>query len=55
LPSGEARPVDLQDRDVRQRVLAEDLGGEIAPVARGHHDLLGALSHVLVGDHEAVR
>jgi len=52
---GEAPPVDLEDRDVGQRVLTEDLCREVTPVARRHDDLLGALSHVLVGDHEAVR
>src|SRR2546430_657454 len=51
----EARRVQLQHRDVRERVLPLDLRGEIPSVARRDDDLLRPLRDVLVRDDHAVR
>src|SRR5207244_2874756 len=48
-------PVHFEHGDVRERVLAQDLGRKVPAFARRDDDLLGPLCDVLVGDHDTVR
>ncbi len=49
-----ARRLDLQHGKIGARVGADQLGLELGIVAQDDGDVLGALDHVVVGDHVAV-
>ncbi len=49
------RSVDPHQREVGVGIVADDLRGQAAAVDRGDVDARGAVHHVAVGEHEAVR
>ena len=49
------RGVDLQHRNVGQRIAAQNPGRQLGAVRKGDHDPLGMRDHVIVGDDHPVR
>ena len=51
---GSAVGLDVQEREVGGLVGADQLGPELAPIGQHHHDLVGILDHVVIGDDQTV-
>src|SRR5262245_44648106 len=48
-----ARAFQLQDRDIRARILEYNVGVELPSVGQRHLHLIGPLDHVVVGDNQS--